>query len=173
MSCKFYFSPRGCKRGDTCRFSHDRSSLPAGRPRCTFDPGAGRGRGRGRGGSGCRLGAACRFRHASDEAGSDSEEDPHEAVPEPEPEGCVVRAQALAFLKDLEVAPTYLESKFSRCYCAHCWREALPDVLKDGPSPYVIPKGWYRFGLKLPPKARPPAPRPPPRLTERAARALS
>ena len=36
--------------------------------------------------------------------------------------------------------------------CADCY--AGPDVIEEeGPTPYVIPRNWYRFGLKVPPRA--------------------
>ena len=40
-----------------------------------------------------------------------------------------------------------------RCYCCACYKAEWPDVIAtDGPCPYVIPRGWVRFGLKLQPR---------------------
>ena len=56
-ACHFYFSPQGCREGDDCRFSHDRSSLPSTRTVCSFEGTA----------RGCREGERCKYLHASDQ----------------------------------------------------------------------------------------------------------
>ena len=52
----------------------------------------------------------------------------------------------------LGLAAPFFDSKHDRCYCCACYKAELPDVRTDGPSPYVIPRGWVRFGLRLQPR---------------------
>ena len=64
------------------------------------------------------------------------------------------RKLAKAFLDTLRVdykgLPGYLNDKFDRCYCSACYLATYPDTLdNDGPTPYVVPRGWVRFGLQL------------------------
>ena len=48
----------------------------------------------------------------------------------------------------------HLNPEYDRCYCVRCYKEEWPNtVSNEGPSPYVIPRGWVRFGLALPPRA--------------------
>ena len=45
--------------------------------------------------------------------------------------------------------------KDDQCFCDECWSEDAADIIKhDGPTPFVVPRGWMRFGLALPPRAR-------------------
>ena len=58
------------------------------------------------------------------------------------------REAGRAFLATLNVRPAFLNGAHDRCYCGKCYRG--PDVMQtDGPFPYVIPRGWLRFGLEL------------------------
>ena len=48
----------------------------------------------------------------------------------------------------------YFDTKHDRCYCYECFGPGLPDAIANsGPTVYVVPRGWYRFGLALPPRA--------------------
>jgi hypothetical protein len=53
----------------------------------------------------------------------------------------------------LRLAEAFFDNKYDKCYCSVCYKAEWPDVIEDGPDPYVIPRGWVRFGLKLPPRA--------------------
>jgi hypothetical protein len=46
------------------------------------------------------------------------------------------------FLASLNVDASFLDRAHDRCYCAHCYPDTYPDVITDGPHPYVIPRGW-------------------------------
>ena len=68
---------------------------------------------------------------------------------------CYARRLGNAFLDFLDVADAFLDRKHDRCYCSEC--DDYPDVINqsvedDGPTPYLIPKGWCRFGLAVPPR---------------------
>jgi hypothetical protein len=61
---------------------------------------------------------------------------------------CQLAAQARAFVDTLGVNRVYLDSKHDRCYCEACYPARYPDTFSnDGPTEYVVPRGWYRFGL--------------------------
>ena len=104
----------------------------------------------------CTKGDSCAFLHPRD-GGLEGLAFGVAPEPEgrPEPEICTMHVQSLACLESLAIAPGYLKSDFNRCYCATCWT-VHNDVLDHGHSQYVIPKGWYRFGLQLPPRASDP-----------------
>ncbi len=54
----------------------------------------------------------------------------------------------------LGLEEAFFDSEHDRCYCCACYKAEWPDTIKtDGPSSYVIPRGWVRFGLKLQPRA--------------------
>jgi hypothetical protein len=62
------------------------------------------------------------------------------------------KVAAAEFLRFLNINPAYLAPEWDRCYCVRCY--VGPDTIRnDGPTPYVIPHGWVRFGLALPPRA--------------------
>jgi len=49
----------------------------------------------------------------------------------------------------------YFDSEHDRCYCPECYPQQNRDLIEgDGPTPYVIPRGWYGFGLAVPPRAK-------------------
>ena len=67
---------------------------------------------------------------------------------------CYCRRLGNAFLGFLDVVDAFLDSKHNRCCCSKY--DDYPDVSNqsvedDGPIPYLIPKGWCRFGLAVPP----------------------
>ena len=68
---------------------------------------------------------------------------------------CALRVSAGEFLETLGIAEPYLDHEHDRCYCAACYDG--PDVIdNEGPEPYVVPRGWYRFGVELPKRAQDP-----------------
>jgi hypothetical protein len=72
--------------------------------------------------------------------------------PPPHPQCPLAVAQE--FLARLELAEVFFDRKHDKCYCGICYKAEWPDVIKsDGPNPYVVPRGWVRFGLQLPPRA--------------------
>eukprot|EP01084_Bolivina_argentea_P139170 244837_1 len=54
--CKYYGSKQGCKRGNSCRFKHDQSSIT---PLCRYT-------------NNCRYGKKCKFRHDIDHSKENS-----------------------------------------------------------------------------------------------------
>ena len=55
-----------------------------------------------------------------------------------------------ALLATLGVGAAFFNAKYDRCYCSKCYPSRWKDVIQeDGPRPYVIPRGWVRYGLKL------------------------
>ena len=61
---------------------------------------------------------------------------------------CAAEAAAREFIATLGVADAYLSPKWDKCYCERCYLPRYPDTFtNDGPTPYVVPRGWYRFGL--------------------------
>lgn len=64
------------------------------------------------------------------------------------------RPEAAAFKESLGLHPGFFDSEYDRCYCPHCYPPDFPDtIVEDGPTEYVVPRGWVRFGLKTPPQA--------------------
>ena len=62
------------------------------------------------------------------------------------------QADARAFVAGLGIEPEYFEPEFDRCFCASCYSPDWPDTISNqGPTPYEIPRGWVRFGLKVSP----------------------
>lgn len=41
----------------------------------------------------------------------------------------------------------YFNAAFNRCYCYQCYPEERVDFYNVANAPYVIPRGWVRFGL--------------------------
>ena len=79
------------------------------------------------------------------------------AVEAPPHRQCGLREPAKQFLDTLGIAPAYLDPKHDRCYCAACYKSSFPDSITDeGPTEYVVPRGWYRFALRVPPRANDP-----------------
>ena len=68
---------------------------------------------------------------------------------------CEVEAAAREFLGTLDISSVYFDPEFDRCYCDRCYEGSWPDtIVEEGPTPYVVPRGWFRFGLALQPRAR-------------------
>jgi hypothetical protein len=68
---------------------------------------------------------------------------------------CEVEAAAREFLDQLQISKVYFDPEFDRCYCEQCYKGSWPDTIEEeGPTPYVVPRGWFRFGLALQPRAR-------------------
>ena len=67
---------------------------------------------------------------------------------------CPVEAAARQYVATLDIPAAYLEPRYDRCYCERCYPANRPNTIpNEGPTEYVVPRGWFRFGLKLPPKA--------------------
>jgi ATP-dependent DNA helicase PIF1 len=62
---------------------------------------------------------------------------------------CRVEQDARSFLATLGIEDDKLDHSYDKCYCTRCYQG--PDTIaNEGPTPYVIPRGWCRVGLKLP-----------------------
>ena len=62
---------------------------------------------------------------------------------------CPVLAQAREFLATLGVDDLFLDPAHDRCYCERCYRPGYSDTItNEGPTVYVLPRGWVRFGLR-------------------------
>ena len=69
---------------------------------------------------------------------------------------CALRREAEAFINsiDLQGLEGRLSGTHDRCYCERCYKAQWPSTLNnEGPTPYVIPRGWFRFSLSLDPAA--------------------
>ena len=59
-----------------------------------------------------------------------------------------MRRDAEAFVDSLGIHSGYFDRQHDRCYCLECCPAAWPDkITNQGPTPYVIPRGWVRIGL--------------------------
>eukprot|EP00656_Telonema_subtile_P001295 TRINITY_DN10592_c0_g4_i3.p1 TRINITY_DN10592_c0_g4~~TRINITY_DN10592_c0_g4_i3.p1 ORF type:complete len:867 (-),score=296.48 TRINITY_DN10592_c0_g4_i3:122-2722(-) len=68
---------------------------------------------------------------------------------------CATGQMADQFLRCLQIEPEYLDPKHDRCYCAECYPHSWADkISNEGPTDYVVPRGWYRVGLSLPPRVK-------------------
>jgi hypothetical protein len=72
------------------------------------------------------------------------------------PPTCPARKEAAAFLSSvgLDAGPDGLDVRLSgthdRCYCETCYKAGWRDTItNDGPTPCVIPRGWFCFSLAL------------------------
>ena len=64
------------------------------------------------------------------------------------------KADARAFLDGLGIDAVYFAPDHDRCYCSTCYPPEWPDTIaNEGPTPYMVPRGWVRFGLHLHPRA--------------------
>ena len=64
---------------------------------------------------------------------------------------CSRRQEAAAFVRTLKVADSYIDHDHDRCYCTECYRATYPDTIdNEGPTAYVVPRGWVRVGLADP-----------------------
>jgi len=62
---------------------------------------------------------------------------------------------ARSFVDGLGINSAYFDERYDRCYCSRCYPDEWSDTISnEGPTPYVIPRGWMRFGLALPARAR-------------------
>eukprot|EP01048_Picozoa_sp_COSAG05_P021098 COSAG05_NODE_3780_length_1841_cov_32.881171_1_plen_406_part_10 len=78
-----------------------------------------------------------------------------EGTPRSSRRACPLGNAAVDFAAQLGIDEAYLESSHDRCYCEKCYHG--PEVIdSDGPTPYVVPKGWYRLGLKASARATDP-----------------
>jgi len=67
---------------------------------------------------------------------------------------CPYYLAAEEVLNTLQIDKVHFERRYDRCYCPQCYKAHYPDVAKnDGPNYYVVPRGWARFGLRVPPQA--------------------
>eukprot|EP01043_Picozoa_sp_COSAG02_P034088 COSAG02_NODE_2364_length_9055_cov_12.230606_5_plen_838_part_00 len=71
------------------------------------------------------------------------------------PEVCLVEKRAREFMRTLHIHEAYFDEQFDCCFCERCYPASLPDTItNEGPTPYVVPRGWFRVGLALPPRAK-------------------
>jgi hypothetical protein len=68
---------------------------------------------------------------------------------------CPIEARAREFLQASGIEPAYLDPRHDRCFCSNCY-VGSKTVKNEGPTPYVVPVGWVRFGLAVPPRATDP-----------------
>lgn len=62
--------------------------------------------------------------------------------------------QFLAEIQSSTGIMEHLAPEHNKCFCNACWPESRPDTIRNrGSTPYVVPRGWVRFGLKVPPQA--------------------
>jgi hypothetical protein len=67
---------------------------------------------------------------------------------------CPRWAAAAAFVRSMGLDAAYLEPKHDRCYCEVCYPAACVDTItNEGPTPYVVPRGWCGFGFRMQPRA--------------------
>eukprot|EP01043_Picozoa_sp_COSAG02_P066014 COSAG02_NODE_10138_length_2013_cov_1.840648_1_plen_230_part_00 len=74
---------------------------------------------------------------------------------------CHYQTQAREFLETLKLSKAYFEgetletTQHDRCYCHECYPKDWPNTIEnEGPTAYVVPRGWVGFALQLPPRAR-------------------
>ena len=68
----------------------------------------------------------------------------------PAVEECEHHYLAANFVESLGIHSSYFDSKHNRCYCPICYPSHWPDTISNqGPTPYVVPRGWVRFGLAV------------------------
>jgi len=64
-------------------------------------------------------------------------------------QSCPYFSHCLEYLISLSWPRRYFNSHHNRCYCSQCYPENKPDSYIICNSPYVIPRGWVRFGLHV------------------------
>ena len=65
----------------------------------------------------------------------------------------MVEMAARHYIRTLNLPEAYLNPEFDRCYCSQCYPPNLPSAIPNEAGAYVVPQGWFRFGLKAPPRA--------------------
>ena len=55
----------------------------------------------------------------------------------------------LDYMLSLDLSKRLFDRRHNRCYCASCYGTEREDVVVQGTSSYVIPRGWVRFGLNV------------------------
>ena len=60
---------------------------------------------------------------------------------------CPYQALCHEYILSLGWPKEYFNTAFNRCYCYHCYSEERVDFYNVANAPYVIPRGWVRFGL--------------------------
>jgi hypothetical protein len=64
---------------------------------------------------------------------------------------CPVYQAAERALKTLDLDSRLLDRLHDRCFCPECYPSNSPDLIpNDGPTDYVIPRGFVGFGLQIP-----------------------
>ena len=67
---------------------------------------------------------------------------------------CATETAAREMLRILGLDEAYFDPKHDRCYCHECFGPGLQDIIANsGPTLNVVPRGWYRCGLALPPRS--------------------
>jgi hypothetical protein len=76
---------------------------------------------------------------------------------EPPAASCTLGKRSINFVHDvLKIPEVFFHHTHNRCFCDHCMAERGDrDLYSRGepPQAYVLPRGWFRFALKLPPRA--------------------
>jgi hypothetical protein len=68
---------------------------------------------------------------------------------------CDLEQSARTYVRTLGIHEAYFDERFDCCFCERCYPAALPDTIaNEGPTGYVVPRGWFRVGLALPPRAK-------------------
>jgi hypothetical protein len=55
----------------------------------------------------------------------------------------------LDYMLSLNLSKRLFDRSHNRCYCERCYGVERRDVVMQGDSRYVIPRGWVRFGLNV------------------------
>mmetsp|Transcript_58419 Transcript_58419/g.153890 ORF Transcript_58419/g.153890 Transcript_58419/m.153890 type:complete len:290 (-) Transcript_58419:297-1166(-) len=67
---------------------------------------------------------------------------------------CALSSRSRAFFDQLlathNISRAYFNGQHDRCYCDYCYNSFMPDVIVAGPTQYIVPRGWYRFGIDVP-----------------------
>jgi hypothetical protein len=64
---------------------------------------------------------------------------------------CPFASSCYEFLQFMNFPLNVFDSRGFRCYCSSCYLGSWHNSLVRGEETYIIPRGWCRFGLHLPP----------------------
>ncbi|CAF1476774.1 unnamed protein product [Rotaria sp. Silwood1] len=62
---------------------------------------------------------------------------------------CPYQLLCKEFISSLSWPEIYFNNLYDRCYCFRCYSENKSDAYLIANSPYVIPRGWVRFGIHV------------------------
>jgi len=64
---------------------------------------------------------------------------------------CDVYKAASQVIRQLGLDHRFFDRRHDRCFCRRCYDASWPDTIDDqGPTAYVVPRGWVRIGLETP-----------------------